>query len=195
MQKEYDILRRLNHPNILKVGEWLGEFRSKKDGSVRDAYLAEWFPDSLQRLMEREVLSYERRLQIVYQIVLGVEYLHSQAIVHRDLKPGNILVKGERVVIADLGQAAGFFDSQGKNPIYGTSRFRDPVEGPANSSSDIYSLGKIFELIFPDSSGQLKELIERMVNPEREGRLHLYKVKEALEFFAKKADVTLNVPS
>jgi serine/threonine protein kinase len=193
MQREYEILRTLNHPNILTVSKWLGEFVSKKDGSVRNAYLAEWFPDNLHRLLVREVLSYERRLQIAYQIVLGAEYLHSKYILHRDLKPGNILVNGERIVIGDFGQAIGFYDPQ--TDVYGTKGFRDPVKGAADSSSDVYSLGKIFELMFPNPLVTLKELIERMVNPERRGRPYLDRVKEALEFFAKEAEVTLNVPS
>lgn len=42
---------------------------------------------------------------IIYQIIKGVSFMHSQAIVHRDLKPGNILidVSSLEVKIGDFG--------------------------------------------------------------------------------------------
>ena len=39
----------------------------------------------------REV-SHETNLEVMKQIMMGIEYLHSENIVHRDIKPGNILV-------------------------------------------------------------------------------------------------------
>ena len=43
--------------------------------------------------------------KIIYQIIKGVSFMHSQAIVHRDLKPGNILidVSSLEVKIGDFG--------------------------------------------------------------------------------------------
>ena len=41
---------------------------------------------------------------IVYQILLGLNHVHSNGIVHRDLKPGNIMVdKKMKVKLIDFG--------------------------------------------------------------------------------------------
>lgn len=47
---------------------------------------------------------------LLYQILAGIHYLHTNWVLHRDLKPANILVMGDgnergRVKIADMGFA------------------------------------------------------------------------------------------
>ncbi len=41
----------------------------------------------------------------LYQLFKGLLYLHSRNICHRDIKPQNLLVKENKLVIADLGSA------------------------------------------------------------------------------------------
>merc|ERR1711933_44453 len=49
---------------------------------------------------------------IVYQILLGLQYLHSANIVHRDLKPANILVnENVSTKICDFGLARGITEN------------------------------------------------------------------------------------
>ena len=54
---------------------------------------------------KKNKLPLEEMLEIVYQIGIGVEYLHRIGITHRDLKLDNILKKGDHYKIADFGFA------------------------------------------------------------------------------------------
>lgn len=55
-------------------------------------------------------LIYEGKLQkihvkyIIYQILLGLHYLHNSKIIHRDLKPSNVLINSNCIIkICDFG--------------------------------------------------------------------------------------------
>lgn len=54
------------------------------------------------------------------QIVKGLQVLSAVGIVHRDLKPANILIKGNRLKIADFGLAKKYFNGQMLNSYKGT---------------------------------------------------------------------------
>ena len=46
----------------------------------------------LNKFYKRRDISPDTNLEVMKQIMMGIEYLHSENIVHRDIKPGNILV-------------------------------------------------------------------------------------------------------
>jgi serine/threonine protein kinase len=61
-------------------------------------------------LTRRELLNWQRRLEIILGIAQGVNHLHEGVddviILHRDLKPANVLLDdGWNVKVADFGTA------------------------------------------------------------------------------------------
>lgn len=49
--------------------------------------------------------------EIVYQLLLALEYCHANRVIHRDLKPQNILVDRESlgIKLADFGLARTYY--------------------------------------------------------------------------------------
>lgn len=73
-----------------------------------DLTLKEWLKSRNESIFLQELKSNsELNLKIFFQILSGVEYLHSKCIIHRDLKPGNIFMIKDtlQIKIGDFGLA------------------------------------------------------------------------------------------
>lgn len=82
-------------------------------------------------------------VEILMQICLGVQAIHTLPIVHRDLKPSNIIMVNGRPVIADFGIAAHADDDQS---VAGSPMCMAPEQLTHDADStlvDIYGIGAI----------------------------------------------------
>ncbi len=114
---------------------------------------------------EREIIdtsrvTYVQIKRMMYQLLQGLYYMHSNKICHRDIKPGNFLVfkKGEKEMIAkwtDFGMCK-HLTSQDKNSTYVSTSIYKPPELLLKNDDyglpfDIWSLGCLFyEIIARD---------------------------------------------
>lgn len=106
--REISILTELQHPNIVSL----------KDVVMTDTcifFIQEFCNIDLRayllQLPESDTLSARQIKAMMYQILLGIKFCHSNRIIHRDLKPANILLSGpsnEEVKLADFGLARAF---------------------------------------------------------------------------------------
>jgi len=144
-QREAEIGRKLDHPNVPKV---------VSNGNMsRVCIVMEWAEGKVLRhiLSEQGKLPAERAARIALESCDALEYIHSQGIVHRDLKPENITVDAEdHTKLIDFGIAA----SAGARRLtfskfsstLGTPDYISPeqVKGKRGDvRSDVYALGVI----------------------------------------------------
>ena len=144
-EREEQVGRRLEHPNIIKV---LTPARKSR------MYIAMEYVEgvSLRALMrDKQPLETEKALDIACQICEALVYMHSQGVVHRDLKPENILITDEgRVKIMDFGialdESARRLTWSGLSSTIGTPDYMAPeqVSGRrGDARTDLYALGTI----------------------------------------------------
>ena len=102
--RECEQSNRLRHPNIVRFfGIYL------PPGARLPSLVMERLHCSLNNLLEQTpVIPIGRKLSVLYDMSLGIRYLHSRnpPIIHRDLSSNNVLLtKGMEAKIGDLGTA------------------------------------------------------------------------------------------
>lgn len=97
--QELSILKRVNHPNIIKLYELIE--------TEKKIYIVTEYVDGgelYQNIITQGKLDPGLAKSYFYQIVQGIKYLHQNGIVHRDLKPENIIIDGNQTIkIIDFG--------------------------------------------------------------------------------------------
>ncbi|XP_061366092.1 cyclin-dependent kinase F-4-like isoform X2 [Gastrolobium bilobum] len=98
--REVKSLRKMNHPNIVKLKEVIRE-------SDILYFVFEYMECNLYQLMkDREKLFSEGEVRNwCFQVFQGLAYMHQRGYFHRDLKPENLLVTKDIIKIADFGLA------------------------------------------------------------------------------------------
>ena len=101
LQYEIDILKNLDHPNIVKLYE---VFEDKNN-----IYLVTELcsgGELFDEIITRQQFSEKDAAKIMEQVISAVNYCHLQKVVHRDLKPENVLLDSKNndiVKIIDFG--------------------------------------------------------------------------------------------
>lgn len=145
VQREYAILRRLHHPNIVHVLDSFGQTHAHKD---RDKFVMECgeplLPNGTKKLEPISVLS------VAVELFSALQYLHDKKLlVHGDIKPANLVFKNNRILLIDFGQAH-FFMEPALNLLCGTTSYTAPELIHSNNSleggvmlmkNDVYAAG------------------------------------------------------
>ena len=165
LRREYELSIGCDHPHLVHV--YLFEEESPVgpgivmeyiEGRTLDRFLAEKPAPAVRRRIFEELLSV-------------VDYLHKRGIVHNDLKPENILIShnGDRLKLIDFGLSdndAHLLHTPGCTPAYASPELMSGALQP-DLRSDIYSIGRLMQLIF---AGKHRGIIRRCLQPDRERR-------------------------
>ncbi|MFC1523392.1 protein kinase [Thermodesulfobacteriota bacterium] len=164
---EAKIIAKMNHKNIVPVFDIEEQYQTI---FIIMEYLE---GESLEKLLARMgKLAFPQIVDILMQVVAGLEYAHGKGIVHHDIKPGNVFMQEDgQVKILDFGLA--FSTSQGAGPLKGSFEYIAPEQikqDDIDQRVDIYTLGlTAYELVTgkkPHADKTLGEFIKKRKTEE-----------------------------
>ncbi len=156
IQREFDLLRAVEHPNVVKVYEIWKEENALILEFVRGETLRSYFHRQKEPLQPPD-LQWVR--EIFFSLLDVIEHLHNKGYAYLDLKPENImLTKDKGLKLIDFGMAHPLHqplgsDAEGGSPYYTAPEYQNrdflgTQDHPCDPSADIYSLASIlFELL------------------------------------------------
>ena len=151
--REIMIMKRLRHKNILQLLEVVTSKPKDKNNFKQNAYLVfEYMEHDLCSILLSNFLYEKSQIKLIlYQLFLGLQYLHQNNILHRDIKTLNILLNNKGMVkIGDFGLSRIFAENMKRkytNRVV-TIWYRSPElllgETVYGAEIDIWSLGCVF---------------------------------------------------
>ncbi|KAK2505423.1 hypothetical protein MC885_005603 [Smutsia gigantea] len=129
--REFEVLRKLNHQNIVKL------FAVEETGNSRQKVLVMEYcsSGSLLSVLESPEHSFglpeEEFLVVLRCVAAGMNHLRENGVVHRDIKPGNIMrlvgEEGQSIYkLTDFGAARELDDDEQFVSVYGTEEYLHP---------------------------------------------------------------------
>ena len=122
--REMQILTEMDHQNVIKIFKI---YEEEDNFSIIMEYCEGG--ELFNYIVKKQRLSEDETCFFFYQIINGIEYIHSKGIAHRDLKPENLLIgKNQILKIIDFG-LSNFYDGQ--------KRLETPCGSPCYASPEM----------------------------------------------------------
>ena len=147
--REVEILKTLDHPNVVKVYEY---FEDEQQYYIVMEYCEGG--DIFNKLKETGKLTEKYAAKIMKYLLSGLCYLHSKQIVHRDIKPENLLITYNdslddfniKIIDFNISTKKSGLILKG---ISGTTNYMAPevLRGVYDEKCDIWSSGVILYLM------------------------------------------------
>ena len=154
---EISVMRKLNHPNLLKLyeiyesAEYIYLILESLEGG-----------ELMTRIIEKGTYDEYTISLLLKKMLEALEYMHSKKIIHRDIKPENLLLRNTKsdydVVIADFGLATQYSEpdkikiKRCGTPGFIAPEFLNPKGNEDRNiqfteKSDIYGVGIILYML------------------------------------------------
>ena len=177
---EYFILRKLDHPNIIKAYDIGTAVKMDADGNVEPGskFITLEYFDGVE-LLKSDMITDEDSLRIlIKQICTVLYYLHQANFIYYDLKPENILVSetntGGHLKLIDMGLSE-FIPERADKTIKGSAQYIAPEllkKEPHDHRVDFYSMGiLLYQVIYnryPFSATEEIEIYKAQIEDEFE---------------------------
>ena len=125
LQRELTILKRVDHPNIIKLYE---VFEDEKYIHIVMEYCSGG--ELYDRIEKKKKFSEKEAAFLMYKLFHAINHLHTLNISHRDLKPENCLFDTKKenaeVKLVDFGLASKFNKDLGMSTVVGTPYYVAP---------------------------------------------------------------------
>lgn len=175
-KQEYDIMKKCQHPHLLRVYRFF-EKELSYNMEYCDHTLFEYISANNTKL------PLETRKSLLTQFFSGIEYIHSIGLFHRDLSYKNILIKldfygNPFVKISDFGLVKDTSKEMTSSDSSNKGTFRDPFLESFKDygvKNEIYAIAYIITFILygrqaPKKTDNIYPVIERCMSPNLETR-------------------------
>ena len=161
IKREFEIMRKLNHENIVKIHDVIIDTQLNNIYFIMDYY--EY--GDLSNFLKKQPLKEKFTRKYMKQLSNGLKYLLDNNILHRDLKPQNILLsKNYDVKITDFGFATYYTKDTIINTLCGSPMYMAPeiiTKNGYDYKSDLWSVGIIlYEMLHGYTPFNVQNFIE-----------------------------------
>ncbi|MFI3252629.1 MAG: protein kinase family protein [bacterium] len=176
LKYEYEMMEQLKeHINFVDVCNY---------DEDNNSFIMDRCDSTLYEYLLKNKLETENKIDIITQILNGMQYALDKNIIHRDLHLGNILMMNNIVKICDFGFAKDYktiksLVTSSGNKLSHLFVAPETLKNFKNSNhlSDIYSIGKIIDFIMGDTFDQqhlLYSIVKKCMDRESSRRYQSY---------------------
>lgn len=148
LKNEIAILKDMDHPNIVKMYEFLED--EKRIYIVTEICKG---GELFDEILNRSKFDEKDGAIVMKQLLSAINYCHKKNIVHRDLKPENMLLEQdkdlEKLKIVDFGTSLTFDSERALDEKLGTAYYIAPevIKKSYNEKCDLWSCGVIMYIL------------------------------------------------